>query len=105
MEAMDFPNLGLLAPKRGQTISPLQSLMLFNHDFVLHHSQYLATVVTLGSPDSSATMETITNAYRLVYQRMPTSSEQTELLNYASAHGLAAMCRLLFNSNEFLFVE
>ena len=42
MEVMDFPNLGLLAPKRGQTISPLQSLVLFNHDFVLVHSDLLA---------------------------------------------------------------
>ena len=42
MEAMDFPNLGLLTPKRNHTFSPLQSLVLLNNDFVLKHADYLA---------------------------------------------------------------
>lgn len=255
MEAMDFPNLGLLAPRRGQTVSPLQSLVLFNHDFVLCHSKHLAAAVqqpesrsplawsdwqqvgpfrggdfnvlhakafppeegidfkaeyaglrwqpsklkdgsplaleginsafyfhrsvkaaqsmtvavSLGSDDSvrvwlngksihehkierglapdqekltvrlrrgsndllikvvngagpggiyfnkgtgessgrdlPVTAESVVEVCRLVYQRTPTPEEQSELLGYAAAHGLAAMCRLLFNSNEFLFVE
>jgi hypothetical protein len=31
--------------------------------------------------------------------------EQRDLGAYADKHGLAALCRVLFNSNEFLFVE
>ena len=42
MESLDFPDLGLLAPKRGFSVSALQALTLFNNDFVLHHSQLLA---------------------------------------------------------------
>lgn len=42
MEAMDFPDLGLLAPTRGFSASSLQSLTLYNNDFVLHFSQVIA---------------------------------------------------------------
>ncbi len=42
MESLDFPDLGLLAPKRGSSVSALQALAVFNNDFVLHHSQVLA---------------------------------------------------------------
>ena len=55
MEAMDFPNLGLLAPRRSQTVSPLQSLVLFNHDFVLFHCRHLAR--RLAKPDPMKAMQ------------------------------------------------
>jgi len=38
---MDFPDLGLLAPKRGFSVSALQSLTMFNNEFVLHGSDWL----------------------------------------------------------------
>ena len=51
------------------------------------------------------TMESVDKAHRLVHQRAPSPEERSELLSYASKHGLAAACRLLFNSNEFLFLK
>jgi hypothetical protein len=33
-----------------------------------------------------------------------TDTEQQEWAQYAQKHGLANACRLIFNSNEFLFV-
>ncbi len=42
MEALDFPDLGLLAPTRGFSASSLQSLALYNNHFVLHQSDQMA---------------------------------------------------------------
>jgi hypothetical protein len=39
-----------------------------------------------------------------VWGRPPSPSERQELEEYARRHGLANACRLLLNSNEFLFV-
>lgn len=139
MEVLDFPNLGLLAPTRTQTISPLQSLVLINHDFVLYHSQQLADRIRILSAHPGGTrgdvrqigllpggdggeyVEPVTaepiedeppiapahvaDAYRFVFQRLPTSDERAAIMAYAHKHGLAATCRLLFNTNEFLYVE
>ena len=42
LEPLDFPDLGLPAPTRGFSASPLQALTLLNNRFVLHHAQHMA---------------------------------------------------------------
>lgn len=102
MESLDFPDLGLLAPKRSHSVSALQALATFNNDFVLHHSEVLANKL---SAKFSTSRDQIREACRLVYLREPRSGEREMLLTYTNKHGLAATCRLLFNSNEFMFVD
>lgn len=102
MEAMDFPDLGILAPKRGFSVSPLQSLAMFNNDFVLHGSEWFAERVERDRNDLDAR---IARAVQLVWLRPPTSDEQVAFTNYVNEHGMAAFCRVLLNSNAFLFVD
>ena len=47
----------------------------------------------------------IARAYELALGRTPTEAEVKRLADYAEKHGLANACRLLFNCNEFLFVD
>ncbi len=102
MESLDFPDLGLLSPKRGFSVSALQALTVFNNDFVLHHSQHLAEQLAANH----ATIEKqVTQACQLIYLREPGAEERAVLVAYTGEHGLAATCRVLFNSNEFLFVD
>ena len=41
----------------------------------------------------------------LAWLRSPTSEELSWFVDYVKQHGLAAFCRVLLNSNEFLFVD
>jgi hypothetical protein len=51
LDALDFPDLGLLAPVRSTSVSPLQALALFNNGFVLHSSeQFALRLERLGGP-------------------------------------------------------
>lgn len=102
MESLDFPDLGLLAPKRGFSVSALQSLTLFNNEFVLHGSDWLATDIEREHGDITTQ---ITCAVERTWLRSPTEAELLRFTAYARKHGLPAFCRLLFNSNEFLFVD
>ena len=102
MESLDFPDLGLLSPKRGSSGSALQALMLFNNDFVLHHSEVLAKNI---ETNHQLIDEQIAIACRWIFLREPASAEQQMLVAYAKKHGLAATCRVLLNSNEFVFVD
>ncbi|MGH7174583.1 MAG: hypothetical protein ACRELG_30315 [Gemmataceae bacterium] len=43
-------------------------------------------------------------AYLLALGRPPTPDERTRLAAFAKKHGMANVCRLIFNSNEFLFI-
>lgn len=102
MEAMDFPDLGLLAPKRGFSVSALQSLAMFNNDFVLHGARWISEAI---AREHSGAMDQVDRAVELAWQRPPTEDERREFAEYVRQHGLAAFCRVLLNSNEFLFVD
>lgn len=102
MDALDFPDLGLLAPTRGFSASPLQSLVLLNNRFVLHFAHKLA--------ERAANSETkipgqIRQIILWTWLREPTTEELNQLTELAQQHGLVSVCRLVLNSNEFLFVE
>ncbi len=102
MEALDFPDLGLLAPARSFSVSSLQALTLYNNAFVLHHSAALAKRAEAETTMLEAMVE---NAVSLVWLRKATADEIREFTEFARTHGLAALCRVLLNSNEFLFVD
>jgi hypothetical protein len=102
MEALDFPDLGMLSSKRGSSVSALQALTVFNNDFVLYHSQLLAS----GLEDEHTTLDAqVAEACRRILLREPGQEEGQALVAYAKQHGLAATCRILLNCNEFVFVD
>jgi len=94
MDALDFPDLGMLAPTRSFSASALQSLALYNNAFVLHFSEELGKQF---KPPAEAV--------RRILLREPTADELREFTAYAEKSGIAALCRVLINSNEFLFVN
>ncbi len=98
MQAIDFPDMALLAPKRDHSVSAFQSLVLFNNDFVLHASEWFAERLKEEGGG-------VRRAIELAYQREPQSEEISDYQAFVQKHGMAAFCRILFNSNEFLFVE
>lgn len=102
METLDFPDSSLLAPTRSFSASALQALSLLNNEFVLHHSDHFAKRI---ASSSKTTREQIRAAFRFVLLREPTKAEYSEFGAIAQRHGLAAVGRVLFNSNEFLFVN
>jgi mono/diheme cytochrome c family protein len=102
MEQLDFPDLGILAPKRGFSVSPLQSLSLYNNDFVLHSSEWIAQRIQQEQRDLNGQ---VTAAVQWFWLRPPNDEEQEIFVTHAEKHGLAAFCRVLMNSNEFLFVD
>lgn len=103
MEVLDFPDMGLLQPTRGFSASALQALALMNNDFMLAQSQFFAQRCQReAGGDLEAQMQF---AVKTIWSRDPTNEELVAMKSVAEKHGLAAVCRALLNSNEFLFVE
>ncbi len=102
MEVLDFPDAALLQPTRSFSASALQALTLFNNDFVLRHSEHFAARVEQLGADTPSRVRA---AVRLAFQRAATPEEVRAMSAYAEQHGLAALGRVLFNSNEFLFIN
>ena len=101
-EALDFPDLGLLAPTRGFSASAPQSLVLWNNRFVLFHARFLASRAQRHASDLPGQVAWMV---RQTWLREPQPDELASLVELATRHQLPAVARLLFNSNEFLFID
>jgi hypothetical protein len=101
MASLDFPDLGLLSPDRANSNSALQALELYNNSFVLHCSQQLAHRLSM---QYSQQQQQVAQAVIHCLGRQPTLAEQQAMGAHVQQHGLANLCRVLFNCNEFLYV-
>jgi hypothetical protein len=102
MDTLDCADPNVNVPVRNKTITALQALALLNNPFVLRQSEYLAERVS-GLADSVEGR--IDAAYELALSHQPTNDERDALSAHAKTHGLANACRILFNANEFLFID
>jgi hypothetical protein len=104
LEALDCADPNLNTPVRSETLTALQALALWNDLFMVRQSQEFARRLERlsGAGDPGAR---ITALYRLALGREPRAFERDALAAYAARHGLAHACRLIFNTNEFLFVD
>ncbi|MFN0068059.1 MAG: DUF1549 domain-containing protein [Limisphaerales bacterium] len=102
MDTMDCPDPSILTPKRSQTLTPLQALALLNNPWVLRQAEHFAARVEAETDDPP---DQVRRAVALAFQREASAEEVAQLTAYSRRHGLAGACRLLFNSNEFVFVD
>ncbi len=105
MQALDCPDASQLSPKRTTSATPLQALALLNNPFFIRQSQHLAERLQrrqTGSEDATPVIESL---FHLIYNRPPSAEEASEVSAYAEAHGLANACRVLLNSNAFVYVR
>jgi hypothetical protein len=102
MECLDCADPSLLTPKRNTTLTALQALSLLNNQFMVRQSEHFAARLNAATADVD---QQIALAYQLSCGREPTADEGRLVRDYLSKHGLASLCRVIFNSNEFLFVD
>ncbi|MCA9044660.1 MAG: DUF1553 domain-containing protein, partial [Planctomycetaceae bacterium] len=100
--AFDCPDAGQSMPKRSQSTTAIQALNLFNSDFVLQQSEALAARVQEETPNDVKAQ--VQRTFRLTLGRAPSSSELATSTQVVEEYDLATLCRVLFNSNEFLFI-
>ncbi len=82
-------------------MTSLQALAVFNDPFVLKQCEHFATRLA-----KAGTLEKqIDQAYQLALNRLPAPAESRKLCDFARKHGLASVCRLIFNTSEFMFVD
>jgi hypothetical protein len=101
MEALDCPAGDQLVPSRENSVTLQQALALWNHDFSIRQAGHWAEALEARKAGAEIPWD---DMIHWVWGRSPSPSERQELEEYARRHGLANACRLLLNSNEFLFV-
>jgi len=102
MDCLDTADPSQLVARRNTTLTALQALAMLNNPFVLKQCEHFAARLQKLAPDVPGQIDA---AYRLALSRPPTLEEKERLAAYASQHGLANACRVIFNSTEFMFVD
>jgi len=102
MTTLDCPDPANLTPTRMQTTTALQALTLSNNDFMLRQARYLATRIENEAPDTPAR---IRRAFELCFQRHPTATEHRAAHSLVTEQSLFALCRMLMNANEFVYLD
>jgi hypothetical protein len=103
LDTFDCPDPASTAPRRSVTTTPLQSLSLMNNALVLRMSDYFAQRVR--DEVGNDTSRQVARAWQLAVARDPSDSERKLSEQLVTQHGLSALCRGLFNVNEFVIVE
>ena len=102
METLDCADPSQLVAKRNETLTALQALALLNNKFTLSMAGHLAARAGgAGRTDG----ERAAAAFRFALGRWPDDEERAVLAEVARKQGLANACRLIFNLNEFVFVD
>ena len=110
--AFDCPDAGQSMARRRQSTTPLQALNLFNSPFTMDEAAAFAARVEAGLPRPATGVDAssgrirmqIDRTFRLAYGRPPEDAEAGDAEAVVREHGLATLCRVIFNSNEFLFI-
>ncbi len=100
MASFDCPESAQRAPRRDVTTTPLQALNLLNGQFVVQQAKLFAQRIEReagAQPDVQVEL-----AFRLSFGRAPTTAEGKAARQLVASYGLPALCRALFNANEFL---
>lgn len=102
LEALDCPDGSQAMPVRSASVTPLQALALLNDKFMVRQSEHVAERI---GRSAAAGDEQIAAMFRLILGRTPSEKEVEGFRVYVGRHGMANACRLLLNSNEFVFVD
>jgi len=98
MDSLDCADPSLLVEKRGETTTSLQALAMLNNAFMVRMAENAAARVAREE-------DSVGEFFELALGRSPTGKEREFLGKYSQDHGLAAMCRVVFNLNEFSYVD
>ncbi len=101
--AFDCPDGGQTIPQRTRSTTPLQALNLLNSPFMLQQAGFLAERLREEAGIDPAAQ--VRQAFQWAYQRDPTPEELEDVVAFIGQQGLEAFCRVLWNTNEFLFIS
>jgi hypothetical protein len=105
LSIFDGPDPNSSTAARAVTTTSIQALFLMNSPFVREQAEKFAARIRREAKDQGARIDL---AYRLALGRPATSKEMAEAESFIGCHRddrWISFCRVLFCSNEFLYVD
>jgi mono/diheme cytochrome c family protein len=102
LTVLDCADPSMSVASRNETVNALQALAMRNNRLTVAMAKHFAARV---AKDASTPAAQIDQAFRLALGRPPSAAEAKAMSGYVREHGLTNLCRLIFNLNEFNFVD
>ena len=102
LTVLDCADPSMSVASRNETVNALQALAMRNNSLTVAMAKHFAARV---AKDAATPPAQIDLAFRLALGRPPSADEAEAMLGYVREHGLTNLCRLIFNLNEFNFVD
>lgn len=103
LDTFDCPDPSTTTPQRASTTTPLQALALMNNAFAFKMAERFAEKVESEAKDDISAQ--VDRVIQLAYGRPADEAEKKRASEFVAQHGLKAFCRVVFNSNEFVYVQ
>ncbi|MCA9128094.1 MAG: DUF1553 domain-containing protein [Planctomycetales bacterium] len=103
MTEFDQPDCTFSAPKRAATTTPLQALTMLNHSFTLDMAASMAERLRKEAGEDPSAQ--IRFAFQLCYSRQPSDGEISDCQRLIHEHNLTALCRVLLNTSELIYLQ
>ena len=100
MEIFDGPDPNATTPARTSSTTPLQALFMMNDPFSHERARKFAALL-MAAPDARR----IELAYLLALGRPPSADELKDSEVYLRENGWESLARVLFASNEFMYLR
>ena len=103
LDTLDCADPAVATPRRTVTTTPLQALSLLNNPFMRKAADAFAERVRRECEEQPDRQ--IDRAYQLAFGREATVGERETAQRFVADHGLAELCLMIFNSNEFVYLD
>jgi len=103
LTTLDCPDPANLTPKRLSTTTPLQALTLSNNPFLLKQAGYFAERLKEEAGEQPGAQVRL--AFALAFGRLPSTGEQRAAEATIKKKDIFALCHVLLNANEFVYVD
>ena len=108
LQTFDAPALDASCDRRRTSTTPLQALSLYGGDFVNEEARHFAARVR--ERGGAHVDSQIRHAFQLAFSRSPSTDETEQVRKFLAEaaspdQGLIGLCRVLLNSNEFVYVN
>jgi hypothetical protein len=102
LQIFDAPDTATSSPRRETSTVAPQALALMNSAFAHAQAAQFAERVRQTATDNESSVQT---AWRLALGRPPSDGERATALDYLGRNSLERLCLLIFNMNEFVYVD
>jgi hypothetical protein len=102
LTVLDCADPSMSVASRNETVNALQALAMRNNRLTVAMAKHFAARVAKEATTPPAQIDL---AFRLALGRPPSTNEAEAMSGYVREHGLTNLCRLIFNLNEFNFID